>query len=712
MSQTPSPRTELFAIHRRTPTKDDLKAYAIAFRERCPLWQNYLGEYVYMTAEGDEEDSELLTDELGKARSTGLVSILRRYGALPEELCFVTNPSTGSSQAAPIYTAIRQVSLEGRGSVLAEAFHGTEVHLLDAEGAIILVAPADYAPRLGLRETLRIDCNSDYDTQVKGRAYDESHVEIMGYALVDREVDHSFETMPGREYSIRRQISMEPGTAIRGNGKPHAVKGVMQPGRYHVSRKELESSLGFGEEWTAVTGFHAGLPWKDMDDFTIQYNTFPFLDGRDDWLADPAGPSRQERIATHLENWRKDGYVEKVYLHQPFDFPFLPLQVRSDPEWVTRFCSRRAVNFLGASDSLRNDRDFVIRLINSAERRGADIYPYLPRSLRRDLDVLLAMHAAGRLFPLPDPDDISFLKYEDVRSFIAANLERIREVFEIFPNAMRYAPSGLLADKAMVLSALANDKGLVASLPTHLCDDEEVIMAACGEYDPSLRHASERLRKDPLFVRRMLEVCGRNIEFADDWMKRDRGFVLAAAHAGSRILEHVPAQFTDDEEVMLQVIGENGFSLRDASERLRTDKGFILKALDMGLYYSAIEGPLSGDRDVVLRAMQVHPHEFKEIPAVFRGDREIALAVLSRKGGYGRYIEYCSEALRDDPDIVISALFDTAGNLRYASERLKGDIDFLGRAVMMNPDCLDVIPEPLCSEPALLEAYEIGSRRP
>jgi hypothetical protein len=701
----------MFVIRRRTPTQDDLKAYAKAFRERCPHWQNYLGDYIYMTSEGDEEDSESLTEELGKARSTGLVSILRRHGALPEELCFVMHPSTGGCLSAPIYTAIRQVSLEGRGSVLAEAFHGAEVHLLDSEGAIILVAPGDYAPRLGLRETLFIDCNSHYDTQVKGRPYDESHVEIVGYALADREVEHSFMTLPGRDYSIRRQGSMGPDTPVRGNGKPHAVRGVMQPGRYHVSLKEIESSFDFGEEWTVVSGFHAGLRWKDMEDFTIQYNSFPFLDGRDDWFAEPEGPSRQERIATHLKNWRNEGYVEEVYRHKPLDFPFLPLQVRSDPEWVTRFCSRRAVNFLGASDSVRNDRDFAIQLISAGDRPGAAIYPYLPSNLRRDLDVLKAMHAAGRLFSLPDPDDVSFLKYEDIRSFVAANLDRIREVLDIFPNILRFAPTEVFADRHIVLAALANDKGLLASLPANLCDDEEVILAACGKYDPSLRHASERLRKDPLFVRRMLEICGRNIEYAEEWMKRDRSFVLAAAHAGSRILEHVPADFTDDEEVMLQVIGENGFSLKDASERLRTDKGFILKALDMGLYYTAIEGPLAGDRDVVLRAMQVHPHEFKEIPAVFRGDREIALAVLSRKGGYGRYIEYCSEALRDDPDIVISALLDTAGNLRYASERLKGDIDFLGHAVMINPDCLDVIPEPLCSDPALLQAYEIGARR-
>ncbi|NBO21386.1 MAG: DUF4116 domain-containing protein, partial [Rhodobacteraceae bacterium] len=39
---------------------------------------------------------------------------------------------------------------------------------------------------------------------------------------------------------------------------------------------------------------------------------------------------------------------------------------------------------------------------------------------------------------------------------------------------------------------------------------------------------------------------------------------------------------------MLGVIAHNGYSLRHASERLRSDKSFLLRAVDAGLYYDAI----------------------------------------------------------------------------------------------------------------------------
>ena len=670
----------MFVIRRRTPTKDDLKAYALAFRERCANWLDTYGDPFFINAEDDEMDADELFQELKAARSGSLVRLLRENEALPQELFFVCHPETGQSLCAPIYTSIEEISLEGRGSVVAKAFHGTEVHLLDAEGGIILAGSHDYPPRIGLGETLYVDCNSDYQTLVKGRLPDETAVEIIGYARQDREVEYGFETVKGAVYSIRNLLSVDPEVEIRGTGSRHALNGILAPGTYRVSRKQPHSDFADMETWTVLHQFRVGLAWKDMEDFTLQYNTFPFLDGRDLWVMDAEGGTRAERQARHLEHWRRDGYVEEVYRHSPLDFPFLPLQVRSDPDWVRKFCERRPVCFLSASDSLRNDRDFILSMISNRGSRPGSVYPYIPRHMRRDLDVLRAMHAAGRIFELPDPEKVSYLRYQDICGFVAENLGRVTELLEVFPNALRYAPPALLADREVVLLALNHDKGLAALLPPQLLDDEAVVLAACGEYEPSLGLASERLRRDAGFVMRMLEISGRNIEFAEERIRHDRAFVVAAAKAGSDILQHVPQSFTDDEEVMLGVIAHNGYSLRHASERLRSDKSFLLRAVDAGLYYDAIEGELRDDRDIVLQAVRSQPHQFEKMPKAFRGDREIALAAVSRKG-YGYNIRHCSDALRDDEELALTAIrFDGPASLVHISQRLRNDKEFLQKA--------------------------------
>jgi hypothetical protein len=670
----------MFVVRRRTPTKDDLKAYALAFRARCVNWLDLYGDPFFINAEDDEMDGDELFRELKDARAGSLVRLLREHGALPEELFFVCHPETGQSICAPIYTSIEEVSLEGRGSVVAKAFHGAEVHLLDAEGGIILACSHDYPPRIGLGETLYVDCNSDYQTMVKGRLPDEKAVEIIGYARQDRESDHGFETVKGAVYAIRNTLSVDPEVEFRGTGTRYSLEGTRAPGTYRVSRKQPEGILADFESWQVLHHFPVGLALKDMEDFTLQYNTFPFLDGRDGWVMDAESGTPGERQARHLEHWRREGYVDEVYRCAPMDFPFLPLQVRSDPDWVRKFCDRRPVCFLSASDSLRNDRDFIISMISERGSRPGSVYPYIPRHLRRDLDVLRAMHATGRVFELPDPETVSFLRYQDICGFVAENLGRVAELLKVFPNALRYAPASLLADKETVLMALDRDKGLAALLPPQLLDDEEVVLAACGEYEPSLGLASERLRRDAGFVMRMLEISGRNIEFAEERMRRDRAFVVAAAKAGSDILQHVPRAFTDDEEVMLRVIAHNGYSLRHASDRLRNDKALLLRALDAGLYHDAIEGELRNDRDIVLQAVRSQPHQFEGMPEAFRADREVALAAVSRKG-YGYNIRHCPEALRDDEELALAAIrFDGPAALVQISQRLRDDRDFREKA--------------------------------
>jgi hypothetical protein len=675
---------DLFTIRRRPPTEDECKEYARRFRYCCQDWSNYLGDPVFITAEGEEENAESLREELAAAAEEDLVDILRNHGAPPRELVFICHPGTGNSHCPPIYTGIREVSLEGRGSVMAEAFHGAEVHLLDAEGALILVAPGHDAPALGLGETLLIDCNDDYDQLVKGRPYHPSNVEILGYARADRMVDMHIHTESGVMYIIGDGPYGSRQTLIEGTGAPHVLKGPMRLGMHHVGcRKPVDGRMRLVD----LFSFHVGRRWEDIEDFTIMYNTFPYLRGRDDWMKHSGGDTPDTIRARHLRY--SDDYLGKVCEHWPNEFPFMPAEVRANPEWVKRFGFANPVNFLHADESLRQDKDFVIGLIRQEGKSGASIYPYIPRHLRRDLDVLIALHAADGLFHLPDPEEVGENKRSDIQRFVSENAARISDILGIFPNAMPYATPELLADKPLVLHALAKDKRLVASLPPHLLDDEEVILQANDRYNPSLGFASERLRSDPHFVRRMIDVNGRNIAHAAEWMRRDRSFVLAAADAGSQILQHVQESFTDDEEVMLRVIADNPFSIRHASGRLRADKDFVLRAIDEGLYYECVEGSLRNDHDVILRLANRRPYDFDKFPDMFRDDREVALAAVSADG-YGPYLRHCSERLKDDPDIVLAALTHAPHPLKFASARLLNDKAFLMRAIRARPDCLGV----------------------
>lgn len=63
---------ELFSIHRRPPSEEECREFARRFRDCCEDWSNYLGDPVYFTTDGEEEDAESLREELAAARRMGL----------------------------------------------------------------------------------------------------------------------------------------------------------------------------------------------------------------------------------------------------------------------------------------------------------------------------------------------------------------------------------------------------------------------------------------------------------------------------------------------------------------------------------------------------------------------------------------------------------------------------------------------------------------
>lgn len=699
----PSPT---FKIESFVPNKVQLEAYALAFKEAVTNWQNYLGDPIYMSKEEFEEDAEKLRKDISKAGLSKCIALLKKYDAIPEKLFRITELSSGASDSLPIYTGIRQISLEGQGSILAEAFLGAEIHLLNAAGKLVSIYDREYSPLLGLGQLYLIDCNDLYDSQVKGRRPDPQAMEIVGYAPENITRSFTFHSQLGREYEIGNKF--EPEQRITGTGNDITVSNLKYLGQYYLSAKsDANDEWEFGDfPGSCVVNYshYVGLEWKNIRDFTIQYNTFPFLNKRDYWVLEADFLSANERCKIFTERSLDREFIEKQLKEDPCSFQFMPMEIRGNREWVETFCLKEPVNFLFVEPSMRNDRELAIQLIRSADKYEDSVYPYLPQFLRKDLDILIIMKEVGRLFHLPDPEEVGEAKFKDIREFVSNNKSRIYDVLAIFPNALRYAPAEVLKDRQLILSALPADNYLVKYLSEALRDDPDIIMAASGKYFASLEFASQRLREDPVFVKQMINKNGENICFSAEWMRAEREFVLAASPAGTRIFKFLPEYFRDDEEIILTMLKDNGYALEKASERLRLDKNFNLKALDHGAYYRHnIHESLLDDRDIVLKAMQMHPHQFESIPERFKSDREIVLAVVSRKGGYGKYIKDCPHELRDDPELIKAAVKDNEFNIKYASPRLLADRYFLAEIIYDNPSSLSKIPDNMQRDPGLCE---------
>lgn len=438
---TPSPT---FKIESFIPDQKDFENYALAFKEALPNWQNFLGEPIYMTREKFEEDAEELIEAISNASLSEYITLLKEYEAIPERLFRVKELSSGTSESLPIYTGIRQISLEGQGSILAEAFFGAELHLLDATGRLLSIYNYEFPPELGLEQMYLIDCNSHYDSYVKGREPDPTFVDIVGYAPENIIRDFSFPSKKGKIYEVKCRGMVEPEQRITGTGNTITVQNLKHMGTYQLLRKEDaedDDLLGdFHSSWVCVDNFHhVGLEWKNIRDFTIQYNTFPFLNKRDHWVMQADALSSEYWCRFFAEGYQDKVFIEKYLKEDPFSFQFMPPEIRGNKFWVKAFCKSEPLNYLFVETPLCKDKELAMELIRFAGDNTSTIYPYLTESLRKDLDILIVMKETGKLFHLPEAKDVGEQKFNDIREFIRNNYSRIHEVLELFPNALQYA---------------------------------------------------------------------------------------------------------------------------------------------------------------------------------------------------------------------------------------------------------------------------------
>jgi hypothetical protein len=429
-----------FKIEAFIPNSEQLKNYSQEFKNSLPNWNDSSGDPVFIDIDGCEQDAMELRKMISEESLSTNISLLKKFNVYPHKLYQITEISSGFSKTLPIYTGIKQVSLEGHGAILAEAFFGTEIHLLDAAGRILWKYKYNFSPQLGIGNLVRKSLDSEYDKNPEIPDTYFSSESIVDYSPSDIKKSISFSTQKGEIYYVTNEYKTTE--VIHGTGDLVYLSNLHSLGWYQISNVN-SNELPFSTEYEKILHFHIGLEWKEISDFTITYNTFPFLNDRDNWIMQNQSLSKEDIYKLFFNKCKDDLFILDQLENNPCSFQFMPTEIRSNTSWVEKFCLKEPVNFLFVDNILRNNLTFVIDLIEKTDRDKYSIYPYLSEKLRKNIDVLLVMKKHGRLFDLPDKDDVGTSKLDDIRSFILENKSRLVDVIEIFPNALKYLPNEL-----------------------------------------------------------------------------------------------------------------------------------------------------------------------------------------------------------------------------------------------------------------------------
>lgn len=130
-----------------------------------------------------------------------------------------------------------------------------------------------------------------------------------------------------------------------------------------------------------------------------------------------------------------------------------------------------------------------------------------------------------------------------------------------------------------------------------------------------------------------------------------------------------------DREVVISVLEKSAENVSEISDELKADKEVMFIAMrEDPIYMVYASKELKDDKEFVLQAIEAGCCSMHQISERLSNDRELAMRCVEING---LDLWALNEKFKDDREIVAAAIKHNVDGLRYASERLQNEMEFL-----------------------------------
>ena len=309
---------------------------------------------------------------------------------------------------------------------------------------------------------------------------------------------------------------------------------------------------------------------------------------------------------------------------------------------------------------------------------------------------------------------------EDMLQYVSKELfedvDFLLKLIDVNAEAFSYAPDNIKGDKQIVLRAIKQTLDVIMYIPPNVIDKEIAITAleAYNENEGSgtnpFEHLPECFRSDRMLVDLAIKYDMFALRYVSEPLSSDRDFVLDILSSNREqkylvLTESKVEAFKADKELVLKALENISkyevLKIYDIlSDELKSDKDIIPFLLINETLYAEIPDDLKEDKEFLLPCVERNPELFNELELSMRMDKDIAKIASSIQnikyidfellfGGYktrelalsackynGENLKHF-EQFNDDKEIVLTAMLTSREGLRYASDELKSDADFL-----------------------------------
>lgn len=246
-------------------------------------------------------------------------------------------------------------------------------------------------------------------------------------------------------------------------------------------------------------------------------------------------------------------------------------------------------------------------------------------------------------------------------------------------DVLKYMRDGYKRNRAIVLAAVTNAGGVLRYADRGFRKDAEIALAAVTSDGAALRYVDSEWQDMDVFVLPAVRECPFALQWAGSRMRRNREVVLAAVQRHGAQLMYADARLKRDRRVVLAAVGNFPNALVYADLALRADREVAMAAVRKnGAALEYVKGNLAGDRDIVIAAVRSYPAALMYAFSSMRDNFYVVMQAVT--------------AVPHESTIYTEASSGEA--LRWASERLRQNVDIVRAAVRADPQAMNYALEP------------------
>ena len=266
---------------------------------------------------------------------------------------------------------------------------------------------------------------------------------------------------------------------------------------------------------------------------------------------------------------------------------------------------------------------------------------------------------------------------------------------------LKYVSKKLLCTKNLIYDAIKYDAEEFKYASDKLKNDKKFVLKCIKRNFEIYHYLPDSLKKDPEVFRELLLKLESFKRSFVDWEidhKKINTFsemVKEAFKKDGLVLKYLPTDMRNDKEIAILAMKSSigwGHTFDDEpieviyrylSDELKHDRDICKISIThtQGRSYQFMPTKLINDKEIIELALSKNTTEFNAFPKEYRDDRDFVLKAINNDISVS--LEYLSDGLRDDAEIVLNVIKNNGLQFRYASVRLRDDEVFVLKAMLI-----------------------------